>query len=75
MEQVQKYSNISVCMTASKYIDENGRILPQEANYWERISQLYLLVDFREKLMRNIICIGTIVLSMLVEFCFVVLSY
>lgn len=34
VEQVQKYSNISVCMTASKYIDENGRILPQEANYW-----------------------------------------
>lgn len=32
--QVQKYSNISVCMTASKYIDENGSILPQEANYW-----------------------------------------
>ena len=34
VEQAQKYSNISVCMTASKYIDENGRILPQEANYW-----------------------------------------
>lgn len=34
VEQVQKYSNISVCMTASKYIDEKGSILPQEANYW-----------------------------------------
>jgi len=34
MEQVRKYSNISVCMTASRYIDEKGNVLPQEANYW-----------------------------------------
>lgn len=34
MEQVKKYADISVCMTASQYIDENGSILPQEANYW-----------------------------------------
>lgn len=34
VKQVQKYPNVSVCMTAFRYIDEKGNILPQEANYW-----------------------------------------
>lgn len=34
VEQIKKYADISVCMTASQYIDENGSILLQEANYW-----------------------------------------
>ena len=34
VKEVQKYPNVSVCMTAFRYIDEKGNILPQEANYW-----------------------------------------
>lgn len=34
VEQVQKYSNISVCITASQYIDENSNVLLEPADYW-----------------------------------------
>lgn len=34
VKQVSQYSNVAVCMVASRFIDENGDILQEHADYW-----------------------------------------
>lgn len=34
VKQVNQYPNISVCMVASRFIDEKGDLLPEYADYW-----------------------------------------
>lgn len=73
VKEVQKYPNVSVCMTAFRYIDEKGNILPQEANYWGKKKPAVSPADFREELMQSITCIGIVALLMPVGCCFAVL--
>lgn len=73
VKQVQKYPNVSVCMTASRYIDEKVIYYHKKPIIGGRRSRLYLLVGFRERLMQSITCIGIVVLPMPVAYCFAVL--
>ena len=34
IRQVNQYPNVSVCMVASRFIDEKGKVLLSNANYW-----------------------------------------
>lgn len=34
VKQVSQYSNVAVCMAASRFIDENGDVLQEHADYW-----------------------------------------
>jgi len=34
VKQVSQYSNVAVCMAASRFIDENGGVLQEHADYW-----------------------------------------
>lgn len=73
VEQVQKYPNVSVCMTAFRYIDEKVIYCHKKPIIGERRNLLYLPADFREELMQSITCIGIVVLPMPVAYCFAVL--